>query len=610
MGSISGITGMGVSGTLNPDLFRFTGGTNSYPNPMYRYIHTFIPGNLMELFAWCEFIYNNSPQLSTSIRRFAEYPITEVVFPIENKTTKKYEDYFYHINLKDLLISCGIDYHVYGNAFISPYYPFIRFLKCQKCGKEFNAEKVDYKFSNAKFILNCPDCNHIGTSEARDRKIKNPKKLRWVRWSPKDVEIEFNEISNEHRYHLKMPYDIENSIKKGNLHMINSTPIEYIKAIVNNKRFCFSSDSIYHIKATTPAGFVKGWGFPMLTPALYEVLHVAVLKRANEAIAWEHIVPRMVISPAPSGSGVDPLKHVTMSKWKHELSKSKQRWNHDPNYIMYAPFPINVQQLGGNGRALMVSAEIEAAEKSLAMALGILLEFAAGTLAWQTSAMSLRLLKNQMYTMVSKLERFIQWVVDTTAKFIGWPSFKVALEPFELSDDDTRKQLLLQLNSQQKVSDDTLFKALGLDFEEEIEKIKLEQIKMQRMQMELQKELMEEQASITSQAQRAETMDQVAQQGPAMEDVDSLYEKSKQLAQMLVSETAPKRAAVLQQLEMENPPLHAMVRENVKKIMEAMRGQEAQAALEGAGQVAQSQPLGGTGGAALPSAPPATSQQG
>src|SRR3989304_4184524 len=131
------------SGSLNPELFRFSGGS-SYPNPLYRYIHSFIPSNLLELFHWCEFIYNNSPQLATSIRRFSEYPVTEVIFPHEDQHVENYKEYFYDINLKELLMGCGIDFHIYGNAFVSPYYPFLRQLTCSRCEKKFNIDFVKF----------------------------------------------------------------------------------------------------------------------------------------------------------------------------------------------------------------------------------------------------------------------------------------------------------------------------------------------------------------------------------------------------------------------------------------------------------------------------------
>ena len=589
------LAGSGIAGTLNPDLFRFSsGGSAYYPNPMYRHIHTFIPANLLELFAWCEYIYNNSPQLATSIRRFAEYPITEVEYPVENKYIKNYKEYFDYIDLKEVLISCGIDFHVYGNAFLSPYYPFIRMVTCSGCSKDFNAENVKLKVdASMKFILECPECRKKGPAKVKDKKIKDPKGLKWIQWNPKNIEIEYNEISGKTKYLLKVPNNIVQGVKTGNLHIINSTPLEIISAVKADKRFCFSDDSIYHLKANTPTGFIYGWGFPMLTQALYEVLHIAVLKRANEAIAWEHIVPRLLVSPAPSGTAGDPLKHVSMARWKSELMKSKDKWNKDPNYIMYAPFPINVQQLGGNGRALMVSAEIEAAEKNLAMALGIPLEFAAGTLAWQTSAMSLRLLKNQMHTMVSRLERMLQWMVDTTAKYLSWPSFKASLEPFELADDEVRKQFLLQLNASGKISDNTLFTALGLDYEEEVEKVKDEQISLKKKQDELQQEMLKEQKSITQQAKRQEIMQSQSGSAGSPGDIDSLNQQAQQVAEMLLPYPPQQRNEALAQLKMKSFPFYAMVKEHMEVFREALEGQAAAMQAQQSQEVAQSQTMGG-----------------
>lgn len=588
----------GVSGVLNPELFRFSGGGLAYPNPLYRYIHSFIPSNLLELFSWCEFIYNNSPQLATSIRRFSEYPVTSVSFPKDDNFTKKYEEYFYTVNLKELMISCGVDFHVYGNAFVSPYYPFSRHAVCSKCKSDYLLEKLNYKFDQRKgFTITCPNCETTAVAKAvYDRKNKDPKNFKWIRWDPKSIEIEFNPISNEAKYLLTIPQTIIDGVNKGNLQILQSTPLEILQAVTKKKRFLFKSGTIYHMKANCPAGFPAGWGFPLLTQALYEVLHIAVLKRANEAIAWEHIVPKNIISPAPSGTAGDALKHISLSKWKAELITAKDRWNRDPNYVMFAPFPVNVQQLGGQGRSLMVSAEIEAAERNLAMALGIPLEFAAGTLSWQTSAMSLRLLKNQMHTMVSKLERLIQWIVDTTSRYLGWPTFKVTLEPFELSDDETRKQILLNLNTTGKVSDKTLFTSLGLDYEEELEKLKDEQLAQHKMQQELQQALLKQQQAVTTAAQRAETLSAPGMPG---QDLDAAYQMAQQIAQQLVMQSPGVKNQALEQIKTSNPAMFAMVNQVLQNLVQMRQGQEAQLEMSNNAAMAGMSPMAGAHGTVL-----------
>jgi hypothetical protein len=571
------------AGQLNPEIFRFSGGSSAYANPMYRYIHTFIPSNLQELFAWCEFIYNNSPQLATSIRRFSEYPITDIVFPEDSIHVEKYKKYFHDIDLKDFLMCCGIDFHIYGNCFVSPYYPFIRYLICDSCHQKYNVDMVDFKMQDYRWLLKCPTCNKERRATVVDKRIKNPKGLRWVRWSPSDMDIEYNEISGLSKYHLRIPKNVITGIQQSRAHILKTTPLEIIEAVKQNKRFTFHPNAIYHMKAHTPSGFSRAWGFPMLTQALYEVLHIAVLKRANEAVAWEHIVPKIVLSPAPSGTAGDPLKHIALSKWKGEIETAKSKWNKDPNYIMFTPFPINVQQLGGNGRSLLVSAEIEAAEKNLAMALGIPLEFAAGTLAWQTSAMSLRLLKNQMHVLVGKIERLIQWMVSRTGEFLQWPTFEVSMSPFELADDETRKQYMMQYNQQEKVSDQTMLTSLGLDFEEEMEKVKQEKLDKARVARELEIETQKDAMSIQERAQRAEAFTQMRAQSqvsmplgtdPVQSSKNDQLSQAQQMAELLLSSPPQEKSMQLQALQQQDFALYAITKAIMDSTQQAQSGEQ------------------------------------
>jgi hypothetical protein len=568
----------GLPETLNPSLFQFTGG-KEYSSPLYRYIHTFLPKTLAELFIWCEHIMNNSPAIATSIRRFAEYPVTEIMYPENTGITDLYKDYFYKINLKQILMDVGYDFYTYGNAFVSPFYPFERYLQCQSCKQSINTSQFnDYKIQH-KFVIKmkCPSKQCSGKereADLVDRKVRDPNRLTWIRWSPKDIDIEFNEISGSSRYHLRVPQNIIEGLKNNNLHIFRTTPKEVIEAVRLEKRFLFKDDQIFHLRAHTPAGYYKGWGFPILSSALYELIHIAILKRANEAIAWEHIVPRLVISPAPNGTSGDPLKHISMAKWKVELEKSKNNWNKDPNYIMFAPFPINTQTLGGDGRALMVSQEIEAAEKNLAMSLGVPLEFAAGTLSWQSSAMSLRLLKNQMHIQVSRLERLSQWMVDISSKYLKWPTFKVTFEPFELVDDPSRSSNLINLAQAGIISKDTLLDTMGLDYTEELAKLLDEKIDETKLTRNTQTQLTREVNSLLEKARQAKLLAHVS--NPAS-GTGYTSDQVNQVAQQLANMEANAGKQALAQLQQQDPQLYQAVYSRLQQMaQEQSSGQTAQ----------------------------------
>jgi hypothetical protein len=496
-----------------------------------------------------------------------------VEYPEENSVAKLYKDYHTEIGLRDFMNAATIDYFVYGNAFSSPYFPFVRFLICKKCGFEVNIELVKFKVeADYKLSMACKVCKQQTPVKFSDRYVRTANKLRWIRWNPRDIQLSYNKISGDTLYYLKVPDDVAQGLRAGSVTYWKSTPAEIIDAVKNNKLFTFNPRYINHMAAPAPVGFARGWGYPVLTQALSEILHIAVLKRANEAIAWEHIVPKLVVSPAPSGAAGDPMRHISLARWRAEFERNKDKWSKDPNFVMFAPFPVNVQTLGGDGRALMVSAEIEQAERNLAMALGIPLEFAAGTLAWQTSSMSLRLLQNQMQHMVFRIEKLLQWMIDTTSSFLNWPGFEAKLAPFQLVDDETRKQALHIFNSGGKVSDDTLLKAYSLDFEQEQERLKEEAVQKTKFTMETQAAIQKEQTSLQASSQFEAAGGGGGGgggEGGNSYDPNQLMQQASQYAQQISQQPPAQRETTLSQLRSQDYVLYAVTKDMIDRLTQA-----------------------------------------
>ena len=106
------------------------GGT--YADPMRLWAHSFSPRNLKQLFRWTEYLYYNSAQIFAGVRKFAEYPITEVEYLTDSdKLTSLYRRLLEEtVGIKQALIKSSIDLQVYGNSFTSVHLSFKRSLRC------------------------------------------------------------------------------------------------------------------------------------------------------------------------------------------------------------------------------------------------------------------------------------------------------------------------------------------------------------------------------------------------------------------------------------------------------------------------------------------------
>jgi hypothetical protein len=222
---------------------------------------------------------------------------------------------------------------------------------------------------------------------------------------------------------------------------------------------------------TSPSGIDQQWGFPPLAATIKLFLYTLVLRKANEAIALEHIVPMRILHPAPQGTQ-DYTQMINMARWQHEMKYNIRRWRRDPLHIMFAPVPVGVATMGGDGRAMLTLGEVQEAEQNIMAALGIPLEFLMGGLTKAGMEATLRLVENQLQGNTDDMNGLLQWYTDKLSKLLGWERIDTNLTPLKMVDDTETKNLVVQLATgpQPMVSLTTMFDRVGLDINEEREK--------------------------------------------------------------------------------------------------------------------------------------------
>ena len=126
--------------------------------------------------------------------------------------------------------------------------------------------------------------------------------------------------------------------------------------------------------------------------------------------------------------------------------------------MMFAPVPVAMTQMGGDGRALLTLGEVQQVEDNIIAAMGIPREFIYGGMSFTGSAITLRMLENQLLTYTGALNELAQWITDRCCRILGWGKTKVELQEFKLIDDVQQKQLIMSLNQggQQLISNTTI----------------------------------------------------------------------------------------------------------------------------------------------------------
>jgi hypothetical protein len=452
--------------------------TSAFPDPFFDYASTQMPRSLYDVLRWCEFVWLTNGTYRTACQRIVRYFLTKVELEdVDDEEKEKYDEFLTHqMKIIDILATIGDDWMCYGNSFSSIWLPFRRYLRCpnEQCNHERAIEKIDFKFDDWEFHATCPVCGTQGKFIRVDRRSVEQDKIKVVRWSPHEIRLLYHPVSHEVIYYWVPPADFKRQIKKGNKFYISSTPWEIIEAIKKDAMFQFNKGVIYHMKEETVAGLRNaGWGIPRVLANFRQMWSVQVLKRYNEAIGLDYIIPFRVITPGKgAGSGeTDPLYHMNIGSFLAKVMGMIRRHRRDPAQWNALPFPVEYQALGGEGQQLAPHELIATEMDELLNAMGFPAEMFKATLQVQAAPMALRLFERTWTSLTSALNGWINWFFDQITDVLNWEKLSGRLQPTTLAEDIEKKQVQLQLAAAQQVSKQTAYAPFGIDYRQEIRRM-------------------------------------------------------------------------------------------------------------------------------------------
>jgi hypothetical protein len=476
--SIPGFGGGGGSpvGGVRPSMTRgrmggsYAGGM-SYPSPFFDVAQTWLPRTIKEMFKYCRYYFLTNPLINATVFKLSEYAVTDLVVEHQDpEVVKLWTEFLQEVlRIRSFQIETGLDYNTFGNALVGVSCPFDKYLRCKSCGFQSKASslRTHWKTTNHAFRLTCPKCTVTGDAVVRDVYLKKASGIKLIRWNPEDVEITYNDITGNYTHYYNIPNRIKNDITIGRKEVIEQIPQLFIDSLKEQKGLVFSPDSLFHLRRPTLAGEDRGWGVPLLMPVLKDTHYLQIMKKAQESILLEHIVPLRILFPQAASGSADPYTSVNLGDWRDHVAKEIMQWRMDNNYIPILPLPIGNQTIGGDGRALLLSSEIQSWSEQIMVGLGVPREFLMGGMSYAGTNVSMRMLENQFLRYIQRQLQLVHFVIRQVAYFMDWPMVKVRFKPFKMADDIQRKAYLLQLNQAQKISDRTLLADADLDIGEE-----------------------------------------------------------------------------------------------------------------------------------------------
>lgn len=484
-------------------IFASGGGPNtlqhdvSFADPFRDLATTHMPTSMRSVLFWSEAIWTVMGTYRMAMERIVSYFINDVELSgkLSDDEREKYLDFL--LNRLNILAELSLamrDRMCYGNSFVSLLVPFRRFLRCPETGDvyplhEIHKEKIfNFEFTSGfDFVATCPKTGWRGPWIVEDKPREESEHLIFKRWSPHEIEILCDPYTNEVSYLWRIPDYYKQMVREGNLFHLERTSKQVLLAIKHNRLFRFNKEAIYHMKEPTLAGIVNmGWGIPRSLTNFRQLWYIQVLRRYNEAIAMDYLIPFRLITPATTNTkeGItDPMSMMNGGDFRAQVRSLITRRRKDPAGWHSLPFPVNYQMLGGDAKQLVPTDLIEQSYDILLNETGTPVEFYRGSM--QTNAhqspMALRLFESTHWALVSEANRLLQWVCDRISDVMSWERVKGSMRRVTLADDMQKQMAALQLMMSQSISGRTGLQAVGLDWDLEQRRLTEEARKQQEL---------------------------------------------------------------------------------------------------------------------------------
>jgi hypothetical protein len=411
----------------------------------------------------------------------ARYPVTHVI--VTGDTGENNSFWATHLNedvgIQNELVQNGKDYYTFGNCIVSIVPPFKRYLLCPKCStykrhcinEDNSDERVDWKFHNFDFISKCKnkDCKYHGKMEVKDELLTGVEfanNVKVQRWPIQNIKVRDLGIAGKKRIYYKLEDKYRKPILSGDKFVVANVPYTFILACKQNKNAAIielPSELTFHYKyETITEPEWEGLSKPFFFSAWKDIFMSFVLRKAQECIASDHLIPNRFIFPTATPGGLDPLSKIDGSAWVATVTNQLKRQQNDPNEIGVVPFPVGYQALGGQGKAMSLREEIELQDRRILTQMGIPPELIYGGMTWSGSNISLRMLENLFIYYIGKQNQFIKFYTAYVARVSGLkPPTKTMLSPFKMADDIQQMNSLAALGAQGRLSETTALSQVG-----------------------------------------------------------------------------------------------------------------------------------------------------
>ena len=504
----------GGTGSLRQSLSH----SKTFPSPFLDYATLEAPQTIEEAFEMAETMFYTNRTFAQAMEYIVAYftgTDISLVAQDEEKTNEYKHFLEKTINLQSQLYLIGRDAKIYGNSCFSVLAPFKRFLKNDEDGVGvYPLDELDWSFDYRKgFKFTDPKTGKEAFCKIPiDRVTQKSKDIVIKRWPLKQMEAIKSPYSNKTTYYYKFTGQEEEDVRSGKPSVMADIPWGMVEAIRNGKLFEFSPGMLYHMSADNLCDTTfEPWGLPPAIASFKDAYLTAILKRNNEVIALDHMLPLKMVSPAgnSTGSGVDFMRTTNLGSFGQTVLRSIERAKRDPSGWMYFPVPINYQVMNGEGAQFVNPALMDNAQAEFLNGLGIPVEMYRKNMSAQAAPFAARLFEAGEVVFFEQLNSACKWMIDRISAILGWDRVDAELTKPTHADDLDRRMILLQMMMGGIAAESDVLSLFGLDWKDTFKK-----------RMDEQEYKMKEEKKIMERMQKLQENEMIMNMPPGMAGMD------------------------------------------------------------------------------------------
>ena len=413
-----------------------------------------IPNTRKEIYLWANWWRNNEPKVAAGINFYTNFPFNGWRLECKSEVIKDYfEKLIQKLNFKHWLPEISQCYHLYGDCFV------LTSIDCEKC----LGQNVNLKTGQI--------CDHKGASW-KSIHILNPDSV-MITPGFMDTTPTYAYLPNDREVRLVMETQPH---EQGAYDLI---PDEVKAMIVRKQPIKLNPISLHHFKHAADPW--SDYGNSLVRPLFVTLAYKDKLRQAQWLIAERLILPVKIVTV---GDESRPASQADLDSVQDQLSAVAN----DPNLTLVVPHAFDYKFVGASGQVLQLSNEFELIDQEILDGLMLNKALLNGEgPAYGNAQVGLISMNERLETWRRKVA---QWIEEKIFKPCAeWNEFittgeggqdeliypAIIFDDLKLKDNTGQLQVMQAAQQAGALSAQTLIEQLGLDWDQEVERLRFEQ---------------------------------------------------------------------------------------------------------------------------------------